>query len=481
MSGSAASSGKKRDNVKHDMTTGSIVRPLIQFAVPLLLGNILQQFYNAVDSSVVGNYVSYAALAAVGSTAPIINMIIALAQGMAQGSSVMIARHYGSGDTKELHGTLHTAIALSVVIGAFLSILGIVLSPLILRFMGTPDGILADAILYLRIYFSGFLFTSIYNTGAAILTAVGDSRRPLYFLAVSAVLNVVGDLVFVQVFHMEIAGVALATVLAQIVSVVLVLLVLTRAKGSHRLNLKGIRIHRRYVIPIASIGLPTAIQNTIISFSNVMVQSYFNGLGAVSVAGYAASTKIDAFAQLPVVTMSMAVSTFVAQNLGAGKVKRARQGVKYAVIIGFCTTVALTVVAFLSTTQLLSIFTKEPDVLAAGMKFFHTMAPFYVALIFTQVLPGALRGAGDVKFATISSVFCFVVLRQIYLAIITRINGGQLYSIVAVTLGYPFTWSICALLTIAYYLRSDWSSFDRTGEYTERKRRRLFHSIHLGR
>ncbi|MDR0839553.1 MAG: MATE family efflux transporter [Oscillospiraceae bacterium] len=433
------------------MTRGSIARSLILFAVPLLLGNLLQQFYNAVDSSVVGNYVSYEALAAVGSTAPLINMLISLAQGLAQGASVMISRHYGSGDVKALRGTMNTSIMLSLIVGVFLSAVGFVFCPGLLRFMGTPEDIMEGATLYLRIVFAGLIFTSLYNTGASILTAVGDSRRPLYFLAVSALLNVAGDLLLVRVLSLGIAGVAIATVFAQIVSVILVGFVLVRTKEDYRLTLRAVKIETEHVKTIASIGVPTAIQNTIISLSNVMVQSYFNGLGAVAVAGFAASSKIDAFAQLPIMTMAMAISTFVAQNIGAGQAKRARSGVKYAMLIGIGTTLVLTAFAFLTTRQLLSVFTNDDKVLAAGMTFFHTMAPFYITLTCTQILPGALRGVGDVKFATISTIACFVVLRQIYLAVITRIGGGAFYTIVNVSLGYPVTWGICAISVLIYY------------------------------
>jgi putative MATE family efflux protein len=414
-----------------------------------------------VDSAVVGNFVSYGALAAVGSTAPLINMIISFAQGLSQGASVMISRHYGSGDKQRLHETVHTAVLLSAIVGVVLSVVGIVFCPALLRFMGTPADIMDGAVLYLRIFFSGFVFTSLYNTGAAILTAVGDSRRPLYFLAVSAILNVIGDLVFVLVFDMGIAGVAISTVLAQIVSVVLVGLTLMHTEEDYRLILRKLSVKSEHVKSIANIGLPTGIQSTIISFSNVIVQSYFNGLGAVAVAGYAASTKIDGFAQLPIATMSMAISTFVAQNLGAGQVKRARQGVKYAMAIAIGVTAVLTVLAFVFTTPLLKIFTKDPIVLADAIQFFHTMAPFYVVLAFTQVLPGALRGAGHVRFTTVASVACFVVLRQIYLGIITRIDGGIFYTIVTVTLGYPFTWTLCAIAILIYYLRSNWSGVEK--------------------
>lgn len=443
------------------MTRGGIARPLIMFAIPLLLGNLLQQFYNAVDSSVVGNFVSSEALAAVGSTAQLINMIIAFAQGLAQGAGVMVSRHFGSNNVKALRGTLHTAMILSVIVGAALSVIGFVFCPALLRFMGTPDGIMPDAVIYLRIVFSGFIFMSLYNTGAAILTAMGDSRRPLIFLSVSAVINVVGDLVLVLGFNLGVEGVAISTVAAQVVSVVLIIIVLTRTHEVYRLSAKELKIERAHVKSIASIGLPTAVQSTIISFSNVVVQSYFNGLGAVAVAGYAASSKIDAFAQLPIATMAMAISTFVAQNLGAGHVKRARKGVRYAMGIGVGATAVLTVLAFLTTRRLLSVFTNDAVVLADGMQFFRTMAPFYVVLTCTQILPGALRGAGYVKFPTISSVVCFVGLRQIYLAIITNISGGAYYTITSVTLGYPFTWTLCALSIFIYYSRCRWDKFQK--------------------
>jgi putative MATE family efflux protein len=377
------------------------------------------------------------------------------------GASVIIARHYGSGGKQQLHETVHTAVLLSAIIGVFLSIVGIVFCPALLRLMGTPADIMDGAVLYLRIYFSGFVFTSLYNTGAAILTAVGDSRRPLYFLAVSSVLHIAADFIFVLALNMGIAGVAISTVLAQVVSVVLAGQALMRTEEGYRLTLKALSVKAEHVKSITNIGLPIAIQSTLIGFTAVVVQSYINELGAVAMAGYAASTKIDGFAQLPIATMAMAISTFVAQNLGAGQVKRARQGVKYAMVIAIVATVVLTVLAFVFMNPLLKIFTKDPDVLADAVQFFRTIAPFYVVLAFTEVLPGALRGAGHVRFTTFASAACFVGLRQIYLAIITRVDGGSLYTIVNVALGYSFTWTICGVAILLYYLRSDWSGFGK--------------------
>ncbi|MDR2931479.1 MAG: MATE family efflux transporter [Oscillospiraceae bacterium] len=438
-----------------DMTQGNIWKLIILFAIPLMLGNLLQQLYNAFDAIIVGNYVGKEALAAVGSSGPLINMIIAFFMGMSTGASVLISQFFGAKDDKSLHDTVHTAVLLSIVLGAILSVIGMITSPWLLRLMRTPDDVIADATLYLRIYFAGLPALTVYNMGAATLTAVGDAKRPLYFLAISSVINIVGNLFFVLVFDMGVSGVALSTVIAEVITAVLVLIVLMRSNTNYKLYIRDLRIHLHILKRVTMIGLPGGIQQAIISFSNIIVQSYINRLGAVVVAGYSACTKLDAFIMLPVQTMALAVTTYVGQNLGAHKVERARKGVKYSMIMGIAITVVVSVLALIFGKTLLRIFSPDPDVLETGMQFMRTFVPMYFILGFTQIIPGALRGAGDVRVSTLTCILCFVPLRQLYLFIVTKFN----YSVISVALSYPLTWTVAAVILFIYYKRSDWSRF----------------------
>ncbi|HML46992.1 MAG TPA: MATE family efflux transporter [Clostridia bacterium] len=438
---------------RRDMTQGPIWRQLLVFSIPILLGNLLQQLYNAIDAMVVGLYVSKEALAAVGSSGTLINMIIAFFMGMSTGSSVLISHYCGARNGKGLHDTVHTAMLLSVVLGAVLSMVGFYLSPTLLRWMQTPEEIFPQSVEYLRIYFTGLVFLTIYNMGNAVLRAMGDSRRPLYFLALSSVLNAGLDLLFVLAFDMGIAGVAWATVLSQAVSAVLVVIVMCRTRGDDRLALRDLRLHRNIVREIVRIGLPGGLQQGIISGANLVVQTYINQLGATVVAGYSACAKLDAFIMLPAQTMAMSITTFVGQNLGARKVKRARRGVKVSMATGLIANITLAALALLFGRDFLHLFTSDPDVVEAGFAFLTVFAPTYFLLCFTQILPGALRGAGDVRMSTAICITCFVPLRQIYLYFITRAH----HSIVTVALGFPLTWAIAAVALAIYYVKSDWS------------------------
>ena len=447
---------------KGDMTSGNIWKLIATFAVPLLLGNFLQQLYNAFDAIVVGNFVSNEALAAVGSTGPLINMIIAFFMGMSTGASVLIAQASGAQDRERIQKTVHTAILLSVIMGVVLSLIGIFLSPALLELMKTPPEIMDDAVLYLRIIFSGLTALTVYNMGAAVLMATGDSRTPLYFLILSTIINAVGNLLFVLVFHMGVDGVALSTVISQIVSAVLVILVLCRSHTDFQLNIKKLRIDGAIVKSIVKIGLPAAVQQAIISLSNIVVQGYINGLGGIAVAGYSASTKLDAFIMLPTQTMGLVATTFVGQNLGAHQVKRARQGVRNIISVNLLVTILLSVGALIFGQSLLRIFTTDQEVLTAGFEFMKTFVPFYFVLCFTQTLPGALRGAGDVRVGTLICIISFVGLRQIYLFFVTQFH----YTIFSVGFSYPITWSLAAIALLIYYKKSNWDSFEKPEELT---------------
>ena len=438
-----------------DMTQGNILRKLILFAIPLLFGNLLQQLYNAFDAIVVGNYVSNEALAAVGSSGPLTNMIIAFFMGLSAGASVLISQFYGARDQKSLSGTVHTAMLMSLILGVVLSAVGIIFTPALLRWMDTPETVFQEAVQYLQIYFYGLTALTVYNMGAAVLTAMGDSRRPLYFLTLSAAINVAGNLAFVLIFDMKIAGVAYSTVISEAISAVLVVIVLCRSHSEYRLDLRKLRIDFPLLKRIAMIGMPSGLQQAIISFSNIAVQGYINRLGPIAMSGYTAGTKLDSFTMLPAHTMAMAITTFVGQNLGAHQVERARRGTRYAMIVGMACTALIGIAILLFGRILLRIFTPDPLVIESGYQFMSVFAPTYVILNFTQILPGALRGADDVRVPTLVCIFCFVVLRQIYLFVVTQ----HFNNIITVALGYPVTWIIAATAILIHYRRSNWDRF----------------------
>ncbi|MDR0916439.1 MAG: MATE family efflux transporter [Oscillospiraceae bacterium] len=450
-----------------DMTQGNILRRIVMFSLPLLAGSVLQQLYNAVDAIVVGHYVGSAALGAVTLAGPVVAMMVALFVGMSSGATVIISRFFGAGDRERLEEAVHTAMMLTVIIGAALSIIGVVFTPTLLSWMSSNQAqtaeMMSDAVTYVRIYFAGLIGLTVYNMGSGILQAVGNSRYPLYFLLISAILNTLGDLLLVVVFNMGVSGAAYATIGAQALSAAFVVLVLCRSKHSYKLNIKRLRISKFVARNIMSIGLPSAVQGAIVSASNILVQAYLIGLNNDSiVAGNGTANSLNSFIQLPVQVMAVAVTTFVSQNLGAGNVARARRGTRDAMFIGIGVSVVLSALALIFHEGLLTIFSPKAEVLRYGWEFMRVYTPFYFVLSCTQILPGALRGAGDVKVATIASVGCFVVLRQVYLFIVTKTQ----YTVFNVALGYPATWTLCALIILIHYLRSNWTKFEREKQLT---------------
>lgn len=416
-----------------DMTRGSVLGQLVAFSVPLLIGNIFQQLYNTVDSVVVGNFVGKEALAAVGSVGPVINMLIGFFNGFATGAGVVISRHYGARQRENVRTAVQTTIAMTILMSIALSALGVVLTPALLRMMQTPEEVLAHASEYLQIYFAGLSGLLLYNMGAGILRAVGDTRRPLYFLIFSAVTNTVLDLLFVAVFHMGVAGVAIATILAQFASAALVLAVLTRTKGDYRIEWRAVRL-------------------AVTAFSNIFVQSYINRFGADCMAGWTSYNKIDSFALLPITTISLAVTTFVGQNLGAGDHARAKNGTRTALLLSEAVTVVVLLPLMLLSPQLISLFNQEPEVLRYGTLFIRFISPFYLVICINQIISGSLRGAGDSRSCMLIMLGSFVLFRQIYLMIVYRVWG----TVLPVALGYPAGWVLCSVILLLYYRSGAW-------------------------
>lgn len=430
-----------------NMTEGNIWMHLILFALPLLIGNLFQQLYNTVDSIVVGNFVSKTALAAVGSTDNIINTIIGFFSGLATGAGVVISHSFGSGDKKALHRAVHTTITLTFVLSIFFTIAGLLLAPLFLKLMATPEDVLPEASAYLRIYFAGVSGLMIYNMGSGILRAVGDSRRPLYILIVCAVTNIVLDLAFVVYLGAGVEGVAYATIISQWISAILVLVILTKEQSDYRLVWKDLRIDKRTTLSILRIGFPAGLQMAITAFSNVFVQSYINQFGSSCMAGWTTYGKLDKFCLLPIQSLGLSITTFVGQNLGAKKMERARKGTAYAVILSIGAALVLMMPVMAAAPMLATLFTNDPEVIAYGVWFIRLMMPFYVAISFNQILGNALRGAGNSVVPMILMMSSFIVFRQIYLFAISHIYN----TITSVALGYPFGWILCSVLLMIYY------------------------------
>lgn len=434
------------------MTEGNIIREIIVFSIPLLIGNLFQQLYNTVDSIVVGNFIGKEALAAVGSSNSLINLIVGLFVGISTGASVMISQYYGAKNKENIHKAVHTAMAVTLIGGVILIALGVLLSPTILQLMGTPEEVMKESVVYLRIFFWGSLFSAIYNMGAGILRGVGDSRRPLYFLCISSVVNIVLDLLFVVVFHMGVAGVAYATITAQGVSALLVLLTLTRDDDIYKLTWKDIKIHGRLLRQILTMGIPSGLQSAIISFSNVIVQSNINAFGADAIAGFSSYIKIDGFVMLPIMSFGMAAMTFTGQNLGAKKYDRVKKGAWKTLLLSVGYTLTATVLVLCFASQLLRIFSQDPVVNSYGRQVMYINMPAYILLAITQVLAGVFRGAGRSISAMVMMVSNMVGVRLLWI----WIAGAIVPSFTTVMLGYGVSWATAALTTGLYAWKGNW-------------------------
>ena len=433
-----------------DMTQGAIWRHLLHFSIPMAIGLLFQQLYNTVDTIVVGQFVGHQAQAAVGSTGPIINTIVGFCAGLATGASVIISQRYGARDREGLSKAVHTTISVTLIVSLVATFLGLLIIDPMLRFMDTPEDVMPESRTYLSIYFSGVAGVLFYNMGSGILKAVGDSRRPLIFLVISALLNTALDLAFVLLLGLGVDGVAYATILSQIISALLILITLMREESDYGLRLKKLRIDREALRGILRIGLPSSIQSAITSFSNVFVQSYINYFGSTCMAGYGIYNKVDAFALIPVQAIAMSSTTFVGQNWGAKQPKRAREGVKTATIMSIVSTVTLGVVVFVLARQLLGFFSPEEEVVSYGERFIRIVTPFYFTICFNQIYAGALRGVGDATMPTVIMLASFVVFRQIYLAVTRALGAG----FVAVALAYPMGWMMCSTLLVIRYKKS---------------------------
>lgn len=448
---------KKRDV---DMTQGNVVMHIIRFAIPLLAGNLFQQLYNTVDTWVVGNYVSNEAFSAVGAVAPIINMLIGAFMGLSSGAGVVISQYYGAGRDDKVQDSVHTALTMTLILTFFFTAVGLLITPYMLNFMDIHASARADATSYLNIYFGGMIGLMFYNIGAGILRAVGDSQRPFYFLVFCAIMNTVLDLLLVLGFHMGVEGVALATVISQTLSAILVIITLLRTDSSIKLYVRKLKIDWSILKKIMSVGIPAALQMAVTAFSNVFVQSYIThfDIGAPSpdyMSGWTAYLKIDQLIFLPMQSIALATTTFVGQNLGKGQVVRAKQGVTRALIIAMAATAILMVPVMVFAPSIVGFLNNKAEVVAHGTMFLRTLTPFYILCCFNQIYASALRGAGNSRASMFIMLASFVLFRQLYLFVMSHIWN----EIIPIAMSYPAGWLVCSLITGIYFHRV---SLDRT-------------------
>lgn len=431
-----------------DMTAGSPAKLLTQFAIPLILGNLFQQMYNTVDSLIVGNFVGTGALAAVGATTGIVNILIKFFNGVSIGAGVVISQFYGGHDHENVQRAVKTTMSLTFYCSVLFTAGGYMMSPLMLRLMSTPADISGYAVLYLRIYFIGISGLLIYNMGSGILRATGDTKRPLVFLCFSSILNTALDLIFVLLFRWGIAGAAFATIIAQFFSAFLILRILTGNRENFKLQWRKLSVEKNILRQILMVGLPTGIQQSLTAFSNVCVYTYINSFGSACMAAWSCYTKIDQFVFLPMQSMGNAATTFVGQNVGAGKMKRAQKGTEAALVMSLLATVFICASLWLCAPFLVALFNREKAVLRYGVLFLRVNLIFMPFCCFNQVLAGALRGIGKAGVPMFLLLFSQVFCRQFYLFTATRIisqNAG------VVCFAFPFSWILCAVFITVYY------------------------------
>ena len=434
------------------MTEGSIWKSILLFSVPLILGNLLQQLYNTADSIIVGNFVGSNALAAVGSSGSPIFLLIGFSQGIAVGAGVVVSQFLGAKDKQGAHVSVHTSLALATILGIILTVGGIAISRTLLTAMNTPAEVLEDAVTYMQLYFGGVLFSVVYNMAAGILNAAGNSRRSLLYLGVASVTNIILDLVLIAGLKMGVAGAAIATDVSQLLSCVLSLRFLMRVDDDYRVTAKEIRVNKSMAGKIIRVGLPTGIQNMVISLSNILVQAGVNSYGAAAMAGFAAYMKVDGFNILPIMSFSMAATTFVGQNFGAGKLDRVKKGMWVTVIMSFLYTILTGVLLLAFQSPIMHLFTSEEAVVAYGCQAMHYFCPFYWLLGILHGLAGTVRGTGKsvppMVVLLVSLCLFRIVWIQFFLSSFAGIEG--------IFILYPVSWGLGAVLMILYTWKGKW-------------------------
>ena len=442
----------------HSLTEGSIWKSMLLFALPVFLGNVFQQLYNAFDAWCVGNYIDDNALAAVSSSGSLIFMMVSFFNGVAMGAGVIIARAFGARQYDTLSKAIHTAIGFGLITGIVLSVAGVALTPTILQWMGTPKKVLPQSIEYFAFYFCGAIFTVMYNIFVGILHAVGDSKHPLFYLIISACINVVLDMLFVAVLGFGVGSAAIATTISQGISAVLCLVHLLRVDAPYRVQLSKIRIHKESLLQILRYGLPSGVQFSVISLANVVVQANINSFNEAAMAGCGAYSKIEGFAFLPVTCFTQALSTFVGQNLGAQKYDRVKKGVTFGIICCCVCAELIGITCYLLAPQLIGFFVKTKKAIDYGTAHMQIICLFYCLLAFSHCVVSVLRGAGKASVPMFVMLGCWCVLRMLYVSVAVKFIN----ELTTVSWAYPITWSCSSIIYLIYLLKADWiHSFDR--------------------
>lgn len=442
------------------MTVGTPWKLIASFALPVFLSQLFQQFYNTVDSLVVGRVHGTEALAAVSSSGTLIFLMISFFVGTSMGAGIVISKYYGARDYERVSRAVHTNICLGIICGVILTIVGVVLTPTFLRWMGTDPDVMPDATAYFRYYFAGAIAIVLYNNCKGVMNALGDSRRPLYYLIISSVANVLLDLLFIAVFRWGVWAAAFATTLSQALSAVLCIIHLSKKGTLYQLQLSKLRIDKESLGEIVRYGLPAGVQNSVIGFANVIVQTNINSFTKIATAAYGTYAKIEGFAFLPITSFTMALTTFTGQNLGAGLYDRAKKGSRFGMISAVVLAEAIGLVIWLAAPFLIGLFSDDPAVIELGTKQARIESLFFCLLAFSHAVAAVCRGAGKVfvPMSVMLAIWC--VLRITYITIMMH----YVHEIQYIYWAYPITWGISSIIYLFYYLFADWiHGFDRHG------------------
>lgn len=442
------------------MTVGTPWKLIASFALPVFLSQLFQQFYNTVDSLVVGRVHGTEALAAVSSSGTLIFLMISFFVGTSMGAGIVISKYYGARDYERVSRAVHTNICLGIICGVILTIVGVVLTPTFLRWMGTDPDVMPDATAYFRYYFAGAIAIVLYNNCKGVMNALGDSRRPLYYLIISSVANVLLDLLFIAVFRWGVWAAAFATTLSQALSAVLCIIHLSKKGTLYQLQLSKLRIDKESLGEIVRYGLPAGVQNSVIGFANVIVQTNINSFTKIATAAYGTYAKIEGFAFLPITSFTMALTTFTGQNLGAGLYDRAKKGSRFGIISAVVLAEAIGLVIWLAAPFLIGLFSDDPAVIELGTKQARIESLFFCLLAFSHAVAAVCRGAGKVfvPMSVMLAIWC--VLRITYITIMMH----YVHEIQYIYWAYPITWGISSIIYLFYYLFADWiHGFDRHG------------------
>ncbi len=445
------SGGEAASRVK-DMTKGNPYSLMLGFALPIFLSQVFQQLYNTADALIVGKFLGTNALAAVTSSGTLIFLLISFFMGTAMGGGVVISKFFGAGDKEQVSRAIHTILAFGIVSGVVLTVVGVAFTPAFLKWMQTDPEVMPEAVEYFRYYFLGALAMVMYNICRSIMNALGDSRRPLYYLIFSSILNIVLDVLFIGAFRWGVWSAAAATVISQAASVVLCMVYLLQKGNIYTVELEKIRFHKPTLIEIIRYGLPSGVQNSVIAFANVIVQSQINSFGKLAMAAYGTHAKIEGFAFLPITSFNMACTTFISQNLGAKQYERAKKGARFSILAAVLLAELIGIGYYFFAPQLIGIFDKTDGVIAFGVQQARTVALFYFLLAFSHSIAAVCRGAGKgfVPMMIMLSVWC--VVRIAYIIIVMRFTGEIAY----IYWAYPLTWAISSVIYLGYYLFSDW-------------------------